>query len=293
MRNTHGIPRNLSFNYPGSQTTKNALTNINLSISSGQLVVIVGANGSGKSTILKLLSRIYDPSSPSSLLVDGLPISEYCMSDLHRATATLTQEHHLFPLSLGENIGLGHVQNVHDLDAIRRAADQGGATPCIEKMEKGFETRLDPMNGAYGHRLPSETDHPLAVELERLAKRIELSGGEKQRVVASRTFMRFGTDNVKFVAVDEPSSALDPEGEAQLFDNLIKVREGKTMIFVTHRFGHLTKFADLIVCMKEGSVAEQGTHDELMKMGGEYAKLYNIQASAFNVPEVDVEDDGE
>ena len=112
--------------------------------------------------------------------------------------------------------------------------------------------------------------------------------------------MRFGTGNVKYVAVDEPSSALNPEGEAQLFDNLIKAREGKTMIFVTHRFGHLTKHADLIVyvsnryrcwekmttdcryrCMKDGTVAESGTHDALLAANGEYAKLYNIQASAF------------
>ena len=112
--------------------------------------------------------------------------------------------------------------------------------------------------------------------------------------------MRFKSGNVKFVAVDEPSSALDAEGELKLFERLIAVREGKTMVFVTHRFGHLTKYADQIMCdlsfilsspcsqillisrcMKDGMVAESGTHEELMEIKGEYAKLYNIQASAF------------
>ncbi len=103
----------VSFSYPGSQTAKPALSNINLSIKSGQMVVIVGSNGSGKSTILKLLSRFYDPTSgPESILVDGIPISQYRMSDLWRATATLTQDHSLFPLSLGENIGLGYADKV-------------------------------------------------------------------------------------------------------------------------------------------------------------------------------------
>ncbi len=98
----------VSFSYPGSQATKPALSNINLSIKSGQMVVIVGSNGSGKSIILKLLSRFYDPTFRlESILVDGIPISQYCLSDLRRVTATLTQDHSLFPLSLGENIGLG------------------------------------------------------------------------------------------------------------------------------------------------------------------------------------------
>jgi len=93
--------------------------------------------------------------------------------------------------------------------------------------------------------------------------------------------MHLNSGQAKFVAVDEPSSALDAEGEAQLFDRLLKAREGKTMVFVTHRFAHLTKFADVILCMKDGTVAECGTHEELIKLDGEYSKLYNIQADAF------------
>ncbi|KAK0209690.1 P-loop containing nucleoside triphosphate hydrolase protein [Armillaria fumosa] len=238
----------VSFSYPGSQSTKPALSNINLSIKPGQIVVIVGSNGSGKSTILKLLSRFYDPTSgPDSLLLDGIPISRYRVADLRRVTATLTQDHSLFPLSLGENIGLGYAEKVNDAELIDSSAEKGGASHCLKKLERGKETKLKTDNEAYGSNLPDDPDHPLQVELEKLQKNIELSGGEKQRIVAARTFMRFETGKVRFVAVDEPTSALDFEGEFTLFDNIIKAREGKTMIFVTHRFGHLTKRADLVV----------------------------------------------
>ncbi|KAK0435827.1 P-loop containing nucleoside triphosphate hydrolase protein [Armillaria borealis] len=274
--------RSVSFSYPGSHSTKPALSNINLSFKPGQMVVIVGSNGSGKSTILKLLSRFYDPSSAlDSILVDGIPISRYRMTDLRRATATLTQDHSLFPLSLGENIGLGYAEKVNDAEMIDRSAEMGGASHCLKKLEQGKQTRLNTDNEAYGSNLPDDPNHPLQVELEKLQKDIELSGGERQRIVAARTFMRFETGKVRFVAVDEPSSALDSEGEFALFDNLIRAREGKTMIFVTHRFGQLTKRADLVVCMKDGTVAETGTHEDLIAREGEYAKLYNIQASAF------------
>ncbi|KAK0465765.1 P-loop containing nucleoside triphosphate hydrolase protein [Armillaria novae-zelandiae] len=240
--------RNVSFSYPGSQSTQPALSNINLYIRPGQIVVIVGSNGSGKSTILKLLSRFYDPTSgPDSILLDGIPISRYRMSDMRRATATLTQDHSLFPLSLGENIGLGYAEKVNDVELIDSSAEKGGASHCLKKLDQGKETKLSTDNEAYGSNLPDDPDHPLQLELEKLQKNIELSGGEKQRIVAARTFMRFQTGNVRFVAVDEPTSALDSEGEFALFDNLIQSREGKTMVFVTHRFGHLTKRADLVL----------------------------------------------
>ncbi|KAF9020484.1 P-loop containing nucleoside triphosphate hydrolase protein [Hymenopellis radicata] len=274
--------RNLSFSYPGSQNEIPTLRDISFVISSGQLIVVVGANGSGKSTLIKLLTRLHDCPSPDFIIVDGHPISEYRITDLRQATAVLTQEHTLFPLSLGENIGMGYVDKVGDLEAISRAAYQGGAKHCLEKLKDGLETTLDPKSKAGIHNVPADEAHPLNVEFKKLPKRIELSGGEQQRMVASRTFMRFESGRVKFVAVDEPTSALDAEGEAALFENLIKAREGKTLVFVTHRFGHLTKRADLILCLKDGTLAESGTHSELLALDGEYAKLYNIQAGAFS-----------
>ncbi|KAJ7778842.1 P-loop containing nucleoside triphosphate hydrolase protein [Mycena maculata] len=245
-----GMPfelRNVSFSYPGA--TAKALDNVTLTIKPGQLVVVVGSNGSGKSTIIKLLTRLYD-ATDGEILVDGEDIKNYKLADMRHATAALTQDHHLYPLSLSENIGLGNPAHVADMDMIREAARQGGAEDVIAKLADGFGTVLEhPRNMQYGSDVFKGDDSLLAVELEKMTKEADVSGGERQRLVASRTFMRFTSGAVKLVCVDEPSSNLDPQAEWQLFKNLRTVRAGKTMIFVTHRFGHLTKHADVILCV--------------------------------------------
>jgi len=126
-----------------------------------------------------------------------------------------------------------------------------------------------------------QPDHPLQKVYDKLEKRAEVSGGQAQRLVAARTFMRIDSGDVKLVVVDEPSASMDPAGEYELFKELREAREGKTMIFITHRFGHLTKHADVILCMKEGELVEWGTHEELAAKKGEYYNLYHVQAQAF------------
>ncbi|KIM76353.1 hypothetical protein PILCRDRAFT_77827 [Piloderma croceum F 1598] len=165
------------------------------------------------------------------------------------------------------------------MELITQSAKLGGAYDFISKFEQGFDTTLHPIQTA--RLVNNGGTHPLKEMSDKLEKQLEVSGGEKQRLVASRTFMRLQSNKIKCVTVDEPSSALDPQGEMDLFRRLRDARAGKTMIFVTHRFGHLTKHADLIICMKNGRVAETGTHEELMFKNGDYAKLYDIQASAF------------
>ncbi|TFK62463.1 P-loop containing nucleoside triphosphate hydrolase protein [Pluteus cervinus] len=275
--------KDVSFSYPTTKTKEPALKDISCSIKSGQMVVIVGANGSGKSTLIKLLNRLYDPTS-GTIMVDGNEISSYRLEDYRSSVATLTQDHTIFGINIGENIGLGHTDRVDDEALIMKAAGQGGATEVIKKFKDGLATSLRPYNSAYGVHVSEYEDTPLGRALKKMEKTVTVSGGEKQRIVASRTFMRFESGRITFVAVDEPSSAMDPEAEFQLFKNLRSWRDGKTMIFVTHRFGHLTKHADLILCMKEGTLVESGTHEQLMTLAGEYSKLYKIQAEAFEAP---------
>jgi hypothetical protein len=147
---------NLSFQYPGSKSTRKALTDVSFSVKSGQLVVIVGANGSGKSTVVKMLNRLYNPTS-GEILVDDQPMSSYRISDLRQATADLSQDNCLYPLSIRENIGLGHPQ-------------------CMSELEQGFDTTLQPVRTAYMGR-PNEGDgHPLKEIFDKLEKQVDISG---------------------------------------------------------------------------------------------------------------------
>ncbi|KAL0575376.1 hypothetical protein V5O48_006589 [Marasmius crinis-equi] len=272
--------RNVTFKYPGSKNTTNALDSVSLRIGAGELVVVVGANGSGKSTFVNILSRLYDPSS-GQVLVDDVDIKEYKLSEIRRAIATLTQDHHLYPLSLRENIGLGSIDDMANNVMITEAARKGGAEQLIAKLDDGLDTVLNPQTRQYGALVDEGGDSPLARKLKELKKTSNVSGGERQRLVASRTFMRFNSDRVKFVAADEPTAALDPEGELALFTQLRQERKGKTMFFITHRFGPLVKYADRIICMKDGKIVESGDHATLMALKGEYCKMWSIQAKSF------------
>ncbi|KAF9035477.1 P-loop containing nucleoside triphosphate hydrolase protein [Panaeolus papilionaceus] len=200
--------------YPAPEDEKGgrALSDISLSIKPNQLVVIVGTNGSGKSTLIRILSRLYDPTS-GEVCIDGRLSSSYRVGDLHKATTILSQDNSLYPLTLAENIGIGFPERSSDMDFIRQAAEEGGAVDVIKKLEDGYETRLDPMQESFSVNLYNDKQHPLAKELEGLRKTIDVSGGEQQKLVAARAFMRFHSNLIKFVAVDEPSSALDAEAE--------------------------------------------------------------------------------
>ncbi|KAG2004512.1 ATP-binding cassette transporter [Coprinopsis cinerea AmutBmut pab1-1] len=276
--------RNVSFAYPGSKNSTKALDGLDLTIPAGSVVVIVGTNGSGKSTLVRILSCLSPPTS-GDLMIDGHPAKDYDLSEIRQASAILSQDSQLYPLSFAENIGLGCVELMSDMALVKDAAERGGAAEFISKMGKGYDTVLDAHRFRNKHEfnLPDDENHPLQKRIQSLPnKKANISGGERQRVIAARSFMRLHSGKIKFVAVDEPSSALDAEAELRLFQQLLAVRDGKTLVFVTHRFGHLTKFADMILCMKGGRIVETGTHAELMSTGGEYAKLYDIQAGAFS-----------
>ena len=175
--------RNISFSYPGSQTATPALNNVSMSLKSGQLVVIVGGNGSGKSTIIRILSRLYDPTS-GQVLIDGHSSRDYRIKDLQHATVILSQDTSLYPLSLSENIGLGYPDFSSDKDMILEAAKEGGALEFIQKLNNGMDTVLDPLIDIFSSNLYGNKTHPLYVEMENLEKKVDVSGGERQRVAA-------------------------------------------------------------------------------------------------------------
>src|ERR1700683_2869514 len=151
---------NLSFQYHGSKSTRKALSDLSFSVKSGQLVVIVGANGSGKSRVVKMLNRLYKPTS-GEILVDGQPMSSYRIADLRQATADLSQDNCLYPLSIRENIGFGHPQRMSDLEMITQSAELGGALDFVSKFAQGFDTILRPVRIAYMGRTNKGDGHPL------------------------------------------------------------------------------------------------------------------------------------
>ncbi|KAG2075724.1 P-loop containing nucleoside triphosphate hydrolase protein [Suillus decipiens] len=285
--------RNVSFQYPGGD--RFALRDVSFKIGAGQLCVVVGVNGSGKSTILKLISRIYDPTE-GTILIDNRDIKTFRLADLRAAMSILFQDYSEFPLSMRENIGLGNPALAHDDDKVREAARLGGAEDFIDELPRGFDTHLDHPETIYYKNLPKDTTmlfgQPIDFSYRRSIDdiyflgppKLEISRGEKQRLAISRTFMRSLVSETESSAgmllFDEPSASLDPTAEYDLFERLRKLKDNKTMIFSTHRFGNLTRHADLILYIDE-TVQEEGTHDELMKKEGEYARIWNLQAKSF------------
>ncbi|KAJ7663113.1 P-loop containing nucleoside triphosphate hydrolase protein [Mycena polygramma] len=269
--------QNVSFAYPGAKSRHNAVKDVSFKIPAGHLIVIVGANGSGKTTLIKLMNRLFDVDS-GEIFVDGLPIQNYRLAHLRNAQALLAQDHMLYSLTLAENIGVGNPDHITDTEMVVKAAEAGGASEVIGKLTEGLGTMLAPVRTVHSQRL-DETQHKKLREIvEDLERPVDI-----KTFISARTFMRLLSGRIRFAAADEPSSALDPKAEHQLFQRLRNARGGKTLVFVTHRFGHLTKHADLILCLKDGEVVERGTHKELMARAGEYSELYNVQAQAFEM----------
>ncbi|KAJ3986368.1 P-loop containing nucleoside triphosphate hydrolase protein [Lentinula detonsa] len=282
--------RNVSFKYPDSNSY--ALRNISFKIARGQLCVILGQNGSGKSTVLKLIARLYDPSE-GQILVDGQDLKTLRLADLRRAMAILFQDYTHFPLSIRENIALGDPGHSDDIDRVTQAATLGGASEFIERLEDGYDTYLDrPVRDHYSG-LPEGTMDLFgrAVSFGKIRGMGEmksnesttLSGGQMQRIALSRTFMRslLSESSVGLLLFDEPSASLDPTAEHDLFRRLQLLRGQKTMIFSSHRFGNLTRNADMILYMHDSVIVEEGSHEDLLKARGEYARIWNLQAQAF------------
>ncbi len=246
--------RNVSFTYPGR--TEPALDNVSFTIGLGETIALVGKNGAGKSTIVKLLGRLYDPQE-GRILIDGVDVRDYDPRELRKQFGMMFQDYAMYQLPVAENIGVGNVERVLDRSAIESAALRGGATELIEGLPDQYDTIL----GKW-----FEDGH-------------QLSGGEWQRVALSRAFMR----DAQILILDEPTSALDAEAEYDLFARIKRLAEGRMAIFISHRFS-TTRRADRILVLENAKLIEQGTHAELMMLGGRYAELFSLQAESYLEP---------
>ncbi|KAH9064974.1 HlyB/MsbA family ABC transporter [Lactarius vividus] len=275
----------VSFKYPGSKSY--ALRHVSFKVQPGQLCVIVGFNGSGKSTILKLTARIFD-ATEGTIRINGRDVRTLKLDDLRRSMAVLFQDYSLFPVSIKDNIALGNPNHAADQDLINEAARLGGADSVIRRLSDNWDTYICRPDSVHDVIRIQHKDDDGAID--RQLRRMTgtqlpqgLSGGQQQRIAVARTFMHtLGSDTaVGLLLFDEPSAALDPVAEHDLFSRLHESRGKRTMVFSTHRFGNLTKYADIILYMNETEVVESGTHEQLMEAKGDYAHLWKLQAAAF------------
>ncbi|MBD0336966.1 MAG: ABC transporter ATP-binding protein, partial [Cyanobacteria bacterium Co-bin13] len=243
---------NVSFSYPGN--SEPALRQVSFHLKPGEKLAIVGENGSGKTTLIKLLTRLYTPTT-GRILLDGRDLKDWDIEVLQQRIGVIFQDFVRYQFTVGENIGTGDVSHFEAEDLWQTAAHKGTATPFIESLPQGFHTQLGKwFRGGQ-----------------------ELSGGQWQKIALSRAFMRTQAD---VLVLDEPTSAMDAEAETQIFDHFQKVTEKQMAILISHRFSTVRQ-ADKIIVLANGTLIEEGTHEELLQQQGRYARLFSMQAAGY------------
>jgi len=246
--------RNVSFTYPGKDPeTQAALRHVSFTIKAGEAIALVGRNGAGKTTLVKLLTRLYDPDE-GEILIGGRNIKEYDLKELREQVGVIFQDYVNYYMSARENIGVGRIDEIENTDLVRSSARKSGANAVIERLPNGYDTML-------GRWFKDGT---------------QLSGGEWQKVALARAFMR----DARILVLDEPTSSLDAQAEYEVFEHFKALTEGKTAIFISHRFSTV-RLADRIFVIERGGLLESGSHEELMALGGRYAELFSLQAEAY------------
>jgi ATP-binding cassette subfamily B protein len=247
----------VTFGYPGAET--NALTDLTFTVAAGETLAVVGRNGAGKTTLFKLICRLYDPKE-GRILIDGIDIRDFEPDELRRQIGAMFQDYVDYQATAAENIGLGNVPQIADRDAVVSASKQAGSDDLIANLPEGYDTALGKWFDAG----------------------VNLSGGEWQKVALARSFMR---EDARILLLDEPTSALDAQAEYDLFERLRSLTHGRTAVYISHRFSTVRR-ADRIIFLEHGRLAEEGTHQELMRLDGRYARLFRMQAAAYTGEDV-------
>jgi ATP-binding cassette subfamily B protein len=242
----------VSFTYPDA--TEPAVRGVSFHLMPGQSLALVGENGSGKTTIIKLLTRLYAPTA-GRITLDGLDLAEWNPAALRRRVGVIFQDFARYQLTVGENIGAGDVEHFADEARWRHAGDLAAATPFVDELPAGFHTQL----GKW------------------FKDGRELSGGQWQKIALARAFMRDGAD---ILVLDEPTAAMDARAEAAIFEQFRALARERMVILISHRFSTV-RMADQILVIQGGEVLEKGSHDQLMLLDGHYAHLFSLQARGY------------
>lgn len=254
-KSTHYICfENVSFKYTGSENY--VLRNIDISFNTNETICLVGENGSGKSTFVKLLLRIYDPTE-GRILLDGVDLKEYDIDNLRKFYGVLFQDYIKFSENVHDCIFFGNIDGMENEGSVEKAAELAGADSFIKKYKDGYYTNLSKMffNDA-----------------------IEPSGGQWQKIAISRAIY----SDADVLVLDEPTAALDPKSEVKMFDTFKKISEMKSTIIISHRM-YITRLADKILLLDKGQLIEEGGFEELIERKEEFYKLYKIQADSYSI----------
>jgi len=242
---------NVGFRYEGADRW--ALRGLSFELHAGEVLALVGENGAGKTTLVKLLARLYDPDE-GRILLDGRDLRDYDLDDLRANTGVIFQDFVRYHLTAAENIGVGLIDAMGDLDRIALSARKGMADEVVAALPKGYDQIIG----------------------RRFKEGVDLSGGQWQKIAIARAYMR----DAQVMILDEPTAALDARSEFEVFERFKELSDGKTAVLISHRFSSV-RMADRILVLADGKVEASGTHEQLMAQGGRYAELFELQAAGY------------
>jgi ATP-binding cassette subfamily B protein len=243
--------RDVSFSYPGN--SRRVLDRINFKLHTNERLALIGENGQGKTTIVKLITRLYDPTE-GRILLDGVDLRDYDLDDLHREIGVIFQDFMRYEMTAAENIAVGRIEEINNLELLKNAAHKSMADETIGRLPRGFDQMLG----------------------RRFEQGVDISGGEWQKVALARAYLR----DAQLLILDEPTAALDARSEFEVFHRFAELTAGKMALFISHRFSTV-RSADRILVLENGRIAEEGTHDDLARRGGRYAEMFEMQASSY------------